>query len=99
LLRCFGISGKELVFVGGLQLLVFGFISILIAVPLGLTLAQLVVDIIIRQSFGWTLQLYFEPAIYLNTIVLALVALVIAGILPVARLLRLTPMQSLRESL
>ncbi|MGR5541943.1 hypothetical protein ACPV5V_25670, partial [Vibrio campbellii] len=72
---------------------------ILIAVPLGLTLAQLVVDIIIRQSFGWTLQLYFEPAIYLNTIVLALVALVIAGILPVARLLRLTPMQSLRESL
>ncbi|MDR9825552.1 ABC transporter permease [Vibrio sp. FNV 38] len=99
LLRCFGISGKELIFIGGLQLLVFGLISILIAVPLGLTLAQLVVDIIIRQSFGWTLQLYFEPAIYLNTLLLALFALVIAGILPVARLLRLTPIESLRDSL
>lgn len=99
LLRCFGISGRELVIIGGLQLLVFAFLSVIIAVPLGLTLAQLVVDIIIRQSFGWTLQLHFEPIIYLHTIVLAIVALVIAGIIPVARLLRQTPMESLRDAI
>lgn len=52
LMRCLGISGKELVLLGGLQLFVFGLISFLIAIPLGLALAKLVVDIVIRQSLG-----------------------------------------------
>ncbi|WP_162046242.1 ABC transporter permease [Vibrio taketomensis] len=99
LLRCFGMSGKELIIMGSMQLFVFGAIAIIIAMPLGLALANLVVDIVIKQSFGWTLELQFIPSEYLNTIALAMLSLVIAGAMPVLRLVRNTPMKSLRDAL
>ncbi|KII79462.1 ABC transporter permease [Vibrio renipiscarius] len=99
LLRCLGMSGKELIMMGSLQLFVFGAISVIIAMPLGLMLAHLVVDIVIKQSFGWTLELQFIPYEYVNTISLAMLSLVLAGALPVLRLVRNTPMKSLRDAL
>ncbi|QIJ84816.1 FtsX-like permease family protein [Vibrio coralliilyticus OCN008] len=99
LLRCLGMSGKELVVVGGLQLFVFGAISILIALPLGLALANLVVDIVIKQSFGWTLELQLIPEEYLHTSLMAMGSLMLAGALPVLRMIRNTPMKSLRDAL
>ncbi|WP_070963092.1 ABC transporter permease [Vibrio sonorensis] len=99
LLRCLGMSGKELILMGSMQLFVFGAISILIAMPLGLSLAQLVVDIVIKQSFGWTLELQFIPHEYIQVIALAMGSLMVAGAIPVLRLVRNTPMKQLRESL
>ncbi|MFA0439099.1 ABC transporter permease [Vibrio sp. 10N.286.49.C2] len=99
LLRCFGISGRELVIVGGLQLLVFGLISAAIAMPLGIALAQLIVDIVIKQSFGWSLQLQIVPWQYLTTSLWSLLALVVAGAIPVLRLIRNSPINSLRDAL
>ncbi|MEH0760002.1 ABC transporter permease [Vibrio sp. 16] len=98
-LRCLGMSGRELVLMGSLQLFVFGAVSILIAMPLGIALANLVVDIIIKQSFGWTLELQFIPSAYLQTGMLAMMSLVVAGAIPVLRMIRGSAMKSLRESL
>ncbi|MGF1747981.1 ABC transporter permease [Vibrio cionasavignyae] len=99
LLRCFGISGRELVLMGGLQLLVFGLISAAIAMPLGVALAQLIVDIVIKQSFGWSLQLQIVPWQYLTSCLWSMLALVIAGAIPVLRLIRNSPIHSLRDAL
>ncbi|USD40059.1 ABC transporter permease [Vibrio sp. SCSIO 43135] len=99
LLRCFGMSGKELILMGSLQLFVFCAIAIIIAMPLGLALASLVVDIVIKQSFGWTLELQFIPAEYMQTIFWAMSSLMVAGALPVYRMVRNTPMKSLRDAL
>jgi putative ABC transport system permease protein len=99
LLRCVGMSGRELILMGSLQLFVFGAISLLIAMPLGLALARLVVDIIIKQSFGWTLELQFIPTEYLQTATLAMLSLMLAGAIPVLRMVKNTPMKSLRDSL
>ncbi len=99
LLRCMGVSGKELVMLGGLQLFAFGAISALVAVPLGLALAHLIVDIIIRQSFGWSLELQTIPWEYAKTIAWAMLAIMIAGALPVIRMIKNTPMKSLRDAL
>ncbi|CAM2967984.1 ABC transporter permease [Vibrio mytili] len=99
LLRCMGVSVKELVALGGLQLFAFGALSAIIAVPLGLALAHLIVDIIIRQSFGWTLQLQTIPWLYAKTIAWAMFAIMIAGALPVIRMIKRTPMKSLRDAL
>lgn len=99
LLRCVGMSGKELVMMGSLQLFVFGAISTLIALPLGLALATLVVDIIIKQSFGWTLELQMIPHEYMQTAALAMLSLMVAGAIPVLRMVRNTAMKSLRDSL
>ncbi|MBJ3914212.1 ABC transporter permease [Salmonella enterica subsp. enterica serovar Agona] len=99
LLRCMGVSGKELVVLGGLQLFVFGAISAIIAVPLGLALAHLIVDIIIKQSFGWSLELQTIPWEYAQTIAWAMLAIMVAGALPVIRMIKSTPMKSLRDAL
>ncbi len=99
LLRCMGVSGKELVLLGGLQLIAFGAISAMIAVPLGLALAHLIVDIIIRQSFGWTLELQVIPWEYAKTIAWSMLAIMFAGALPVIRMIKSTPMKSLRDAL
>ncbi len=99
MLRCLGMSGKEMILTGCLQLTVFGLIAIVIAMPLGMMLAKLVVDIIIRQSFGWTLELQFIPSSYLYTSLLAIISLVIAGAIPVIRLAKNTPIKLLRDAL
>ncbi|MDC5821645.1 ABC transporter permease [Vibrio europaeus] len=99
LLRCLGMSGRELILMGGLQLFVFGAIAMLIAMPLGLALANLVVDIVIKQSFGWTLEVQFIPTEYLHSGALAMLSLMVAGAIPVLRMVRNTPMKSLRDSL
>ncbi|MDF4534065.1 FtsX-like permease family protein, partial [Vibrio parahaemolyticus] len=98
-LRCLGVSGKELVLIGGMQLFVFGAISLLIALPLGLTLAKLVIDVVIKHSFGWTMQLQMVPGEYVYTVVWSMMALILAGALPIIRLARKSPMKSLREAL
>jgi putative ABC transport system permease protein len=99
LMRCLGISGTELVISGSLQLFVFGLISAIIAMPLGLTLAQLMVDVVIKQSFGWTLELHVVPWLYFKTCLWSMLALMLAGAIPVLRMLRNTPIHSLRDAL
>lgn len=99
LLRCLGVSGKELVVIGSLQLCVFGAIALVIAMPLGLALARLVVDIVIKQSFGWTIQLQLIPGEYLKTAAWAMVTLMCAGAIPVIRLVRRPPISSFRDAL
>ncbi|MFV0447265.1 MAG: ABC transporter permease [Vibrio sp.] len=99
LLRCLGVSGKELVILGALQLFVFGLISMLIAMPLGLALAKLVIDVVIRQSFGWTMELQLMPLAYVKTVMLSMLTLIVAGALPIMRLVRKAPMKSLRDAL
>ncbi|MDN3609861.1 FtsX-like permease family protein [Vibrio ostreicida] len=99
LLRCLGMSGKELVAMAGLQLFILGLISVLIALPLGLALANIVVDIVIRQSFGWTLELQVIPGEYLQSGLLAMFSLMLAGGLPVLRTIRSAPMKSMRDAL
>ncbi|XAW88608.1 ABC transporter permease [Vibrio sp. CDRSL-10 TSBA] len=99
LLRCLGMSGKELVVVGALQLFVFWAVSLIIALPLGIVLAKLMIDVVIRQSFGWTMALQMIPSLYMQTAILSMLALIIAGALPVMRLVRRSPMKSLRDAL
>ncbi len=97
--RCFGVSGRELVFTGGLQLLVLGICSALIAIPLALLLADLMIDVVLKQSFGWTMQLEVIPWEYASTFAWSFLALMIAGSWPVFNMLRRTPMKSLRDAL
>ncbi|PMH46669.1 ABC transporter permease [Vibrio sp. 10N.286.49.B3] len=99
LLRCLGVSGKELIITGSLQLLVFSLIAMLVSIPLGLLLARLIVDIIITHSFGWSIDLQVMPWEYLETFLWTISALMLAGALPVLRLIRNTPMKSLRDAL
>ncbi|WP_341663930.1 ABC transporter permease [Vibrio sp.] len=99
LLRCLGITGKELILMGSLQLFLFGVISVLIALPLGLALANLIVDIVMKPSLGWTLNLQLISGEYFQTSIMAMCSLMLAGALPTMRMIRHTPMKFVRNSL
>jgi putative ABC transport system permease protein len=76
---------------------VIGAASGLLAVPLGAAEALVLIHVINRRSFGWTMQTHIDPWILLQAVALALAASVLAGLYPAARLSRSSPAPALRE--
>ncbi|SKA56708.1 ABC transporter permease [Enterovibrio nigricans] len=98
LLRYMGISGRELAFVGGGQLMLIGLFSALFALPLGLFIAEVLVNIVLKYSFGWTMTVSYFPFSYFVTLGGALASLLIAGCWPVWRLIKRSAILSLRDA-
>ncbi len=68
-----------------------------LAMPVGLLVALLLIFVINRRSFGWTLNFQFDPALLLQAVLLALVAALLAGVYPAWRMGRISPAVALRE--
>jgi putative ABC transport system permease protein len=69
----------------------------LLSLPVGLTLAAIMIFVINRRSFGWTIRMEVDPMILLEAIVLALAAAFLAGIYPAWKMARTSPALALRE--
>ena len=69
----------------------------LLAVPVGLLLAAVMIHVVNRRSFGWTLEMTVAPEILLQAVLLAVVAALLAGIYPAWRMARTPPATALRE--
>lgn len=67
------------------------------AIPIGAVLAALLVYVINRRSFGWSMDLALAPGPLLSGLALAVGAAVLAGILPAIRIARANLAGSLRE--
>lgn len=67
-----------------------------LALPLGLVLAWVLLNVINVQAFGWRLPMYVFPWEWLYLLLLTLLAALIAAALPALRLLRLPPADLLR---
>ncbi|MCY4363607.1 MAG: FtsX-like permease family protein [Gammaproteobacteria bacterium] len=59
-----------------------GLVAGLLAVPVGCIITALLILVINRRSFGWTMELQFSADIVLQGIVLGLAAALLAGIYP-----------------
>jgi len=73
-----------------------GAVAGLLAMPTGLTLALILIYIINRRSFGWTLELRLEPGLFLQALALAVIAALLAGIYPAVRMGRMLTAEALR---
>jgi putative ABC transport system permease protein len=69
----------------------------LAAVPLGTALAALLVHVINRRSFGWSMSLVVTPGPLVTGLALAIVAALLAGIYPALRASRVELGGALRE--
>jgi putative ABC transport system permease protein len=69
----------------------------LLSLPVGVMVATVLVYIINRRSFGWTLRFVIPPSILLQAVVLALLAALLAGLYPAFRMGRTPPAVALRE--
>jgi putative ABC transport system permease protein len=68
----------------------------LLAIPTGYALSLILVYVINRRSFGWTLQLAVEPSALIQGVVVALAAAILAGIYPALRLSRIPAAEAIR---
>ena len=76
---------------------IMGLVAGILAVPAGLLLAAVMIFVVNKRSFGWTLQLEIGPDILIQAVLLALVGALMAGIFPSWRMSRTSPALALRE--
>lgn len=69
----------------------------LLAAPLGLGLATVLVYVINKRSFGWTLDLVLSPGVFGQALLVALLAALLAGVYPAYAMSRTSPALALRE--
>jgi putative ABC transport system permease protein len=74
-----------------------GLVAGLLALPVGVVLALVLIFVINRRSFGWTLQLEIAPAILLQAVLLAVGAALLAAIYPAWRMSAMALPPAVRE--
>jgi len=74
-----------------------GIVAGILAVPAGLALAAVMIFVVNKRSFGWTLEMTAGPEILLQSVALAVVGALAAGVWPAWRMSRTSPAVALRE--
>lgn len=96
-LRAIGLTPRQLWGLVTTQTGFMGLISGLLAVPLGLLLATLLIYVINRRAFGWSMDIVVSSSALIDAILLAFVAALLAGIYPAWRMSQTSPARALRE--
>jgi putative ABC transport system permease protein len=74
-----------------------GLLAGLLSLPLGVIQALVLIYVINRRSFGWTMQTWLSPEVFIEALLLALGAALLAGLYPAWRMARTRPALALRE--
>jgi putative ABC transport system permease protein len=96
-LRANGMTPRQLWNFTILQTGLMGFVAGLLAIPIGLALAVILIYVINVRSFGWTMELHWLPREFLEAFMVALIASIAAGIYPAIRMMRLVTARALRS--
>ncbi len=67
-----------------------------LSIPMGLILSVVMIFVVNKRSFGWTLDMVIAPGILVQAVGLALVAALLAGLYPAWRMARTPPAAALR---
>ncbi len=96
ILRAVGLTGRQLWRLISLETGLMGAVAGLLAMPTGLALALILVYIINRRCFGWTLQIQLDPAPFVQALAVAVVAALLAGIYPAYRMTKMVTAEAMR---
>lgn len=97
LLRAIGASTRQVEHLVLWEAAYLGLIGAVLGVAGGLLLALLLIHVINKQSFGWTIQMTVPGGVILQAVVLAVVAALIAGYWPARWAARQPVVEGLRE--
>jgi putative ABC transport system permease protein len=96
ILRAIGLTVRQLWALIMLETGLLGAVAGLLAMPTGYLLALILVYIINRRSFGWTLQMQLLPEPFLLALLVSLAAALLAAILPAYRTGRIAAADAIR---
>ncbi|MEO8274576.1 MAG: FtsX-like permease family protein [Thermoanaerobaculia bacterium] len=95
-MRAQGLTRRQLLRLIAAETGWMGLAAGLFALPLGALLAALMVHVINRRSFGWSMDLLLTPRPFIEAMALALGAALLAGLIPAWRLGRTDPALALK---
>ena len=96
ILRALGLTGAELRKMVLIETGLMGLTAGLLALPTGYLLSLILIYVINKRSFGWTLQMAVEPGVLIQGVLIALAAALLAGIYPAWRLSRIPAAEAIR---
>jgi putative ABC transport system permease protein len=96
-LRATGMTVRQLWGLTFLETGLMGGVAGLLAIPVGYVLAWILVYVINVRSFGWTLQMQLEPAYFLQGVLVAIGAALLAAVYPSLRLGSMVVATAVRE--
>ena len=96
-LRASGLTPQQLWLLVTGETGLIGLVAGLLALPLGIAQALILILVINRRSFGWSMDIAVDPLILLQAVLLALTAALLAGLYPAWRMARTPPALALRE--
>jgi putative ABC transport system permease protein len=96
-LRAQGLTAREVWGLAAAQSALMGLVAGLLALPVGVGLAVVLVRVINERSFGWTIPLQVGPGVLAQALLLAVAAAVLAGVYPAYRMSRLPLPDALRD--
>ncbi len=96
ILRALGLTGEQMRRMIFLETGLMGLSAGLLAIPTGYALSLILIYVINRRSFGWTLQMQVDPHVLLQGVLVALAAALLAGIYPAIRLSRIPAAEAIR---
>lgn len=97
ILRATGMTRRQLWRLSLLETGLIGSTAGLIAMPMGLVLAAILIYIINLRSFGWTLEMQLRPEHFLQAFFVALGAALLAGLYPAWRMGQMQPSTAVRS--
>jgi putative ABC transport system permease protein len=96
ILRALGLTIAEMRLLTFWETGLLGASAGLLALPTGYILAWIMIFVINQRSFGWTLQMQADPALFVQALLLAIGAALLAALYPAWRLSRMEAAEALR---
>lgn len=95
-LRALGLSPPQLWGLVAAESGLMGLVAGILACPLGLVMAWVLIHVINLRSFGWSMELVFSPEPWITALALSVVAALAAGMYPAYRMASRVPASNLR---
>lgn len=96
-LRATGLTPAQVWKLVTLQTGLMGLTAGILALPVGMILSVVLIYVVNKRSFGWTLQFDVAPDILIGAVLLAVIAALIAGVYPAFKMARTSPAAALRS--
>ena len=96
-LRALGVTPRQVWGMVTAQTALMGLVAGVLAVPVGILLALVLIFVINQRSFGWTMPVDLAPAVLLQGLSLAVAAALLAGLYPAWKMAGAQPVEALRD--
>jgi len=96
-LRANGLTPRQVWRLVTTQTGLMGLVAGVLSIPMGLVLAAVMIHVVNKRSFGWTLHMDVGADVLVQAVGLAVVGALLAGLYPSWRMARTSPAAALRE--